>query len=157
MPNRGTLLTQQGHAAYPGWADLLSDICPISDCCNTHIPVFMILPTHSIPVVLQFLSSANHPDNWLTVARQSTICLSEYYNKKPDNLTVFQKFSFFTKNQRYLQLLLISTNLNPNRSVVMACLDFALLEERIWIKETTLCATDYHIPSLQSLLKKSMI
>ena len=97
LPNRGKVLTQQGHAAYPGWADLLSDICPISDCCNTHIPVFMILPTHSIPVVLQFLSSANHPDNWLTVARQSTICLSEYYNKKPDNLTVFQKFSFLLK------------------------------------------------------------
>ena len=34
----------------------------------------------------------NHPDNWLTIARQSTACSSEYYNKKPDDLTVLQQF-----------------------------------------------------------------
>lgn len=38
------------------------------------------------------LSSANHPDNWLTIARQSTVCLSEGYNEKPDSLTVFENF-----------------------------------------------------------------
>ena len=43
----------------------------------------------------------------------------------------FSEILVFTKNQRYLQLLLIFTNLSPNRSVVMACLDFSLLEE--WI------------------------
>ena len=42
-------------------------------------------------------SSANHPDNCLTIVRRSTICLSEYYNKKPDNLTVFQQFSFLLR------------------------------------------------------------
>ena len=37
-----------------------------------------------------YFSSANHPDNWLTIARQSTVCLSECYDEKPDGLTVFQ-------------------------------------------------------------------
>ena len=30
LPMLGNVLTQSGHAAYPGWADLLSDVCPIS-------------------------------------------------------------------------------------------------------------------------------
>ena len=48
---------------------------------------YRILPTHAIPIVRithirQILSSANHPDDWLTVARWLTFCLSEYYDKK---------------------------------------------------------------------------
>ena len=43
------------------------------------------------------LSSANHPDNWLTIARQLTVCLSECYDEKPDSLTVFQKFSLLLR------------------------------------------------------------
>ena len=35
LPNWGTLLSHHGHAACPGWAELLSDVCPIIDCCNT--------------------------------------------------------------------------------------------------------------------------
>ena len=60
-------------------------------------------------MVLNPLSSANHPDSWLTIGRQPTVCLSECYNEKPDNLTVFLKILDFTENQRYGQLLLIST------------------------------------------------
>ena len=30
LPMLGNVLAQSGHAAYPGWADLLSDVCPIS-------------------------------------------------------------------------------------------------------------------------------
>ena len=55
--------------------------------------------------LLSPLPSANHPDNWLTVALQSTVCLSECYNEKPDGLTVFLKFSFLLKNHRYGQIL----------------------------------------------------
>ena len=29
LPNWGKVLTQQGHAACPCWAELLSDTCPI--------------------------------------------------------------------------------------------------------------------------------
>ena len=51
LPNWGTLLAHHGQRACPGWADLLSDVCPISSYCNTNIPVFRILPTHAIPAV----------------------------------------------------------------------------------------------------------
>ena len=30
LPNWGKVLTHPGHAAYPGWAELQSGICPIS-------------------------------------------------------------------------------------------------------------------------------
>ena len=30
LPMLGNVLTPSGQAAYPGWADLLSDVCPIS-------------------------------------------------------------------------------------------------------------------------------
>ena len=74
---------------------------------------YRILPTHAIPIVRithirQILSSANHPDDWLTVARWLTFCLSEYYDKKTDGLTFFLKISVILKIKRYLQLLLIS-------------------------------------------------
>ena len=74
----------------------------------------MIAARHPLSVdVGRFgFSSANHPDNCQTIVRRSTICLSEYYNKKPDNLTVFQQFSFLLKISDIVQLLLISTNLN---------------------------------------------
>ena len=102
LPNWGKVLAQHGQRACPGWADLLSDVCPISDYCNTHIPVLQDSANaydscRLIPHIRQFLSSANHPDNWLTIARWSTIWLSEYYNKKPDNLTVFWKFLVLLK------------------------------------------------------------
>ena len=42
------------------------------------------------------LPSANHPDNWLTVALQSTVWFLECYDEKPDGLAAFQKF--FTLN-----------------------------------------------------------
>ena len=122
----GTVLAQLGQRACPSWAtclpllaDLMSDGCPISWCCNTHIPDFRILPAHAIPAVWithswhsfhltiphtwQFLTpdnsfhQPNHPDNRLTIARQSTICLSECYNQKPDNLTVFRQFLVLLK------------------------------------------------------------
>ena len=48
-------------------------------------------------LTMEFLFSANHPDSWLTIARWLTICLLEYYNKKPDNLTVFSKFSLLLR------------------------------------------------------------
>ena len=74
---------------------------------------YRILPTHAIPIVRithirQILSSANHPDDWLTVARWLTFCLSEYYDKKTDSLTFFLQISVILKIKRYLQLLLIS-------------------------------------------------
>ena len=75
---------------------------------------YRILPTHAIPIVRithirQILSSANHPDDWLTVARWLTSCLSEYYDKKKtDGLTFFLQISVILKIKRYLQLLLIS-------------------------------------------------
>ena len=140
----GNVLAQLGHAACPTRARCLplmgrfhakrlpnKFILQYSDSCfQDSASAYNSCRLNSSHLTI-YLSSANHPDNWLTIARQPTIYLSEYYDKKPDNLTVFQKFSFFAKNQRYLHLLLISTNLNPNSSVVRACLDFALLEE--WI------------------------
>ena len=60
----------------------------------------------------QILSSANHPDNWLTIARRPTVCLSEYYDEKPDSLTVFEQFMLLQRIKRYLQLLLISINID---------------------------------------------
>jgi len=72
---------------------------------------YRILPTHAIPIVRithirQILSSANHPDDWLTVARWLTFCLSEYYDKKnrwsdiffanlgyPENQAIFTTFT----------------------------------------------------------------
>ena len=100
LPNWGTLLAHHGQRACPGWAELLSDKCPISSCCNTHISVFRILQTHSIPVfwiplIWQSPSSANHPDSWLTVARQSTPCLSGYYDKKNQMVWQFLGNSWF--------------------------------------------------------------
>ena len=69
LPNMGTLLAPLGHAACPGWAELQSDKCPISWCCNTHIPVFRILPMHAIHAIWQFLPSAKPSrqlaDSWL--------------------------------------------------------------------------------------------
>ena len=58
------------------------------------------------------LSSANHPDNCLTVALHSTICLSERYNEKPDGLTVIQKFLVLLKISEMGNFLLIFINLN---------------------------------------------
>ena len=58
------------------------------------------------------LSSANHPDNWLTVGWKSTICLSEYYGEKPDGLTVFEQFMLLQRIKRYLQLLLRFINID---------------------------------------------
>ena len=65
LPKWGNVLAHHGQRACPCWADLLSDICPISSYCNTHIPVSWILPTQAIPVVwitypqLTFLSADN--------------------------------------------------------------------------------------------------
>ena len=74
---------------------------------------YRILPTHAIPIVRithirQILSSANHPDDWLTVARWLTFCLSEYYDKKNRWSDIFLQISVILKIKRYLQLLLIS-------------------------------------------------
>ena len=110
----GTVLAQLGQRACPSWARCLPLLGRFG---FRYLPIYGVQPTHAIPSIWQFLSSVNHPDNCLTIARRLTFCLSECYNKKPDNLTVSQKFSFFTKNQRYLHLLLISTNLNPKRSL----------------------------------------
>ena len=41
----------------------------------------------------------NHPDNWLTIVRWSIACLSGYYGKKPDGLTVFSAILDFAENQ----------------------------------------------------------
>ena len=49
LPNWGNVLAHHGHGACPCWAELLSDTCPIYSFCNTHIPVFRLLPTHAIP------------------------------------------------------------------------------------------------------------
>ena len=46
LPNLGTLLTQHGHGAYPGWAELTTDSCPIRTYCNIRIPAFRLLPMH---------------------------------------------------------------------------------------------------------------
>jgi len=48
-------------------------------------------------IQMEYLLSANHPDNRLTIVRQLTICLPEYYSGKPDNLTVFQKSSLLLR------------------------------------------------------------
>ncbi|WP_288176850.1 hypothetical protein, partial [Prevotella sp. CAG:592] len=46
---------------------------------------------NSLHLTIPF-ASKNHPDNWLTIARWSTACLSEHYSEKPDGLTVFSQF-----------------------------------------------------------------
>ena len=46
LPNLGTLLTQHGHGAYPGWAELTTDSCPIMAYYNIRIPAFRLLPMH---------------------------------------------------------------------------------------------------------------
>ena len=46
LPNWGTMLAQHGHGACPGWAELTTDSCPISSCCNIRIPAFRLLPMH---------------------------------------------------------------------------------------------------------------
>ena len=63
-------------------------------------------------LTIPFISkpSRQSPDNQLSV----------YQNITTKNQMIWQffwKFLFFTKNQRYGQLLLISSNLNPNRSL----------------------------------------
>ncbi len=55
---------------------------------------------------LPFISK---PSRQLADNRQVANCLSECYYKKPDGLTVFLKILVYTENQRYWQLLLIST------------------------------------------------
>ena len=119
VPMWGNVLSHHGQRACPCWADLMSGVCPISWCCNTHIPDFRILPAHAIPAVWithswhsfhltiphtwQFLTpdnsfhQPNHPDNRLTIARQATIYLSGHYSQKPDNLTVFRQFLVLLK------------------------------------------------------------
>ena len=64
-PNRSL-----GHSGFKDSADT----CNSSHLDSRHL---------TIPLIW-----ANHPDSSLTVARWPTVCLSEYYNKKPDNLTV---------------------------------------------------------------------
>ena len=68
---------------------------------------------HGCDIVYRRVHPTNHPDNWLTIERRSSIWLSEHYDGKPDDLTVFFEILVFTENQCYEQLLLISIELIP--------------------------------------------
>ena len=119
----GTQLAQLGKAAFSSWARCLPRMGRFGSRYLPDTFPFMefsqrmqFLPSdnssHQQTIQMEFLLSANHPDSWLTIARWLTICLLEYYNKKPDNLTVFFEILAFTEIQRYGLLLLISTKLN---------------------------------------------
>ena len=131
LPKWGNVLAHHGQRACPCWADLLSDKCPISSYCNTHIPVSWILPTQAIPVVwiphtwesfssdnsfhliILFISKPSRqlPDNRKTVNYLSIRIL----RRKTRQSDSFWEILGFTKNQRYWQLLIISISLNPNK------------------------------------------
>ena len=94
----GTVLAQLGQRACPSWARCLPLLGRFG---FRYLPIYGVQPTHAIPSIWQFLSSANHPDNCLTIAWQSTICMSEYYSRKPDNLTVLTIFHDLFANLNY--------------------------------------------------------
>ena len=113
---------------------------------------FLLTCFHSSPYVCHFwllqngiptnllFSSANHPDNRLTIAWQATIWLTEYYDKKTRQSDSFSEILVFTKNQRYGQLLLISTNLNPKRSLVRSMYNFNnCLQSFVFYKASFVC------------------
>ena len=104
----GTPLAQQGYAAFSSGARCLPRMGRFGSRYLPDTFPFMefsqrmqFLPSdnssHQQTIQMEFLFSANHPDSWLTIARWLTICLLEYYNKKPDNLTVFSKFSLLLR------------------------------------------------------------
>ena len=61
--------------------------------------------------LLSPLPSANYPDNWLTVASQSTVWFLECYDEKPDGLTVFLKFNGSSSILVVKKLLIYSLNI----------------------------------------------
>ena len=122
LPKWGNVLAHHGQRACPCWADLLSGVCPISWCCNTHIPIFRILPTHAIPAVWiiqswhspiwQFLTSddSSHltipfiskPSRQLADNRQAANYLSvRILQQKTRQSDSFSAILGFTENQRY--------------------------------------------------------
>ena len=115
LPIMGTLLAPVGQICCQTSAQYVNVVTPIllfsEFCQRTQFLSLGFLSFDNSSHLTILFSSANHPDNWLTIARQPTIYLSEYYSEKPDNLTVFQKFLFLLKIKRYGQLLLISVNI----------------------------------------------
>ena len=107
LPKWGNVLAHHGQRACPCWADLLSDICPISSYCNTHIPVSWILPTQAIPVVWiphtwEFFSPDNsfHQQTIQTIAWQSKdsqLPVGQNIATKNQTIWQFSKNSWFYK------------------------------------------------------------
>ena len=114
LPKWGNVLAHHGQRACPCWADLLSDICPISSYCNTHIPVFWILPTQAIPVVWiphtwEFFSPDNsfHQQTIQTIAWQSSgsqLSVCQYVATK--NQMIWQ---FFWNSRFYWKSAILAT------------------------------------------------
>ena len=100
MPNWGKLLSHHGHAACPGWADLVSDTCPIyshlrssANACNS---IHLTIPLISKP-------SRQLPDNRQTV----NFLFVRILQQKTRQSDSFSEILAFAEIQRYGQLLLI--------------------------------------------------
>ena len=101
----GTVLAHHGHGACPGWADFVSDTCPIhshlrssANACN------------SIHLTIPLISK---PSRQLADNRQTVNCLSvRILQQKTRWSDSFSEFLAFTEIQLYGQPLLISINLN---------------------------------------------
>ena len=69
LPNWGNVLAHHGHAACPCWADFVSDTCPFTESSQYMQFLSSDNSSHQQTIQMEFLSSANHPDNCLTIAR----------------------------------------------------------------------------------------
>ena len=88
-----------------------------------YIHIFRVQPTHAIPAIWQFLSSANHPDGiplicklsrQLADNREIVNCLFvRILQQKTRQSDSFSEILGFSKNQRYVQLSLILIKLIP--------------------------------------------
>ena len=93
-----------------------------------YIHIFRVQPTHAIPAIWQFLSSANHPDGiplickpsrQLADNREIVNCLFvRILRQKTRWSDSFSQFLFLLRIKRHLQLLLISINIDQFRQRV---------------------------------------
>ena len=103
LPIMGNVLAPVGQIYCQTSAQYVNVVTPIllfsGFCQRTQFLSLGFLSFDNSSHLTILFSSANHPDSCLTIARQPTIYLSEYYSEKPDNLTVFSEILVFTKNQ----------------------------------------------------------
>ena len=108
LPNKWMLLY-----LYSGFLDSAN---AYYSCSMNYSQLTFLSSGISSHLTIPFISKPSRqlPDN-----RQTTNCLSIRILRQKNQMIwqFFWKFLFFTKNQRYGQLLLISSNLNPNRSL----------------------------------------